>query len=68
MYVPPDADTKSAATQIADYVLELLSDKPESAVIILGDLNKCVLRYHLPTLHQLVTCTTRDELTYSTAT
>ena len=60
VYIPPDADSNVAATIIGDHVNNILTHKPDAAVIIMGDFNKCSLNQTLPKFSQLVTCNTQS--------
>ena len=61
VYIPPDADTNEAASIITDHVNKIQNQKPDAAISIMGDFNKCTLSQHLPKFLQFVTCTTRKE-------
>ena len=61
VYIPPDADVNFAANIIVDHTNKLLTDKPDAAVIIFGDFNKCNLDKTLPKFSQYVTFNTRKE-------
>ena len=56
VYIPPQAN----ARQAEDHITSLVHD---SIVVITGDLNHCTLGTSLPTLHQYVTCPTRNNKT-----
>ena len=61
LYIPPDADSSTAAAIISEHVNVMQTLKPNADVIILGDFNMCVLRNHLPKFYQMVSCSTRQE-------
>ena len=56
VYIPPQAN----ARQAEDHITSLVHD---SIVVITGDFNHCTLGTSLPTLHQYVTCPTRNNKT-----
>ena len=63
VYIPPSANTTTAADEIHDIVYTTADRKPNSAVIILGDFNSCKLEKVLPTFEQYVLAPTRENKT-----
>ena len=61
VYIPPHANTVTAATKIADIHNELERKSPDSVKLILGDFNNCELDGHMPQFSQYVQLPTRGE-------
>ncbi len=60
VYIPPDANARSAVQKLADQITETEQQHPDSVLIILGDFNKANLSRELPKYRQHITCPTRD--------
>ena len=63
MYIPPHADSREAASEIASEISTLESDHPDAVKIITGDFNSCTLYGVLPNYTQYVSCHTREDKT-----
>ncbi|XP_077981372.1 uncharacterized protein LOC144436447 [Glandiceps talaboti] len=63
VYIPPSADTASAAAIIRKVVDRQETLSPDSPKLVLGDFNSCSLSNQLPNYHQYVTCYTRKAKT-----
>ncbi len=59
VYVPPSANVKAAAEQVAHKTQAMLGKYPDAPVLILGDFNSCQLDYVLPAFKQYVDVQTR---------
>ncbi len=59
VYVPPSANVKAAAEQVAHNTQAMLGKYPDAPVLILGDFNSCQLDYVLPAFKQYVDVPTR---------
>ncbi|XP_071944816.1 uncharacterized protein [Antedon mediterranea] len=60
VYIPPDANAESAATQLSTIVTDNELKHPNATSIILGDFNHVNLKKTLPKLFQHVTVATRN--------
>ena len=63
VYIPPQANARQAEDHITSLVHDQLNISPDSIVLIAGDFNHCTQGASLPTLHQYVTCPTRNNKT-----
>ncbi len=54
VYVPPSANVKPAAEQLAHNTQAMLGKYPDAPVLLLGDFNSCQLDYVLPAFKQYV--------------
>ncbi|KAK3747086.1 hypothetical protein RRG08_046473 [Elysia crispata] len=57
------ANSRQADDHITSLVHDQLNKSPDSIVLITCDFNHCTLGTSLPTLHQYVTCRTRNNKT-----
>ncbi|CAM4393404.1 unnamed protein product [Leuciscus chuanchicus] len=60
VYIPPQAHVSTALQQLADLIIEIEQQHPDSVLIILGDFNQAKLTRELPKFKQHITCPTRD--------
>lgn len=63
VYIPPSAHAKLATDAIHKVTTDLLNRSPESAVVISGDFNHCLLSATLPTFKHYVKVPTRLDKT-----
>ncbi|KAK3763471.1 hypothetical protein RRG08_056939 [Elysia crispata] len=63
VYIPPQVNARQAEDHITSLVHDQLNKSPDSIVLITVDFNHCTLGTSLPTLHQYVTCPTRNNKT-----
>ena len=59
VYIPPQADTGLALSELHDALSGNINKHPDAAVIIAGDFNKANLRQVMPNFYQHVSCPTR---------
>ena len=59
VYIPPSANKNNAAEYIINAINDLATEKPDSLQIVLGDVNRCVLKLY--NFVQYVNCPTRDD-------
>ena len=62
VYIAPSIDTQAAASMIQELVAQVEAEAPDSATFVMGDLNLCSLKEHLPTYQQCVTCPTHNTI------
>ena len=60
VYIAPSVDTQAAASMIQELATQAEAEAPDSATFVMGDLNLCSLKEHLPTYQQCVTCPTHN--------
>jgi hypothetical protein len=58
VYIPPQADTKTAIRELHWTLCQLETIYPEAAFIVAGDFNKANLRTRLPKFYQHIDCST----------
>lgn len=63
VYIPPDADTGIALTELHDVLSAFQNKDPNTALIVVGDFNKANLRQVMPNFYQHVMCPTRGART-----
>ena len=63
VYISPQTNARQADDHITSLVHDQLNKSPDSIVLITCDFNHCTLGTSLPTLHQYVTCRTRNNKT-----
>ncbi len=59
VYIPPQADTSLALSNLHDVLSGYNNIHPDAAFIIAGDFNKANLKKVLPNFHQHISCPTR---------
>ncbi len=59
VYIPPQADTSLALSNLHDVLSGYINKHPDAAFIIAGDFNKANLKKVLPNFHQHISCPTR---------
>ncbi len=59
VYIPPQADTSVALSNLHDEISGYVNKHPDAACIITGDFNKANLKKVLPNFHQHISCPTR---------
>ncbi len=59
VYIPPQADTSVALSNLHDEISGYINKHPDAACIIAGDFNKANLKKVLPNFHQHISCPTR---------
>lgn len=59
VYIPPQADTGLALSELHDALSGNINKHPDAAIIIAGDFNKAKLRQVMPNFYQHVFCPTR---------
>ncbi len=59
VYIPPQADTSVALSNLHDEISGYVNKHPDAACIIAGDFNKANLKKVLPNFHQHISCPTR---------
>ena len=60
VYIPPTADTNTAADVISETIHEIELKNPDSVCILTGDFNNLAIDHSLPSYTQYVTCPTRQ--------
>ena len=63
VYIPPDANTKTALDSLLTAISTQQRDHPDGVYVIAGDFNKANLKTVLPKFHQHVHCPTRGSNT-----
>ena len=63
VYIPPDANTKTALDSLLTAISTQQRDHPDGVYVIAGDFNKANLKTVLPKFHQHVHCPTRGRNT-----
>ena len=63
VYVPPSANDETAAETIAEMVNQQQTKSPDGVVLVMGDVNTCLVEHHLPNFEQFVDCKTRGDRT-----
>ncbi|XP_076734249.1 uncharacterized protein lrrc38a isoform X1 [Maylandia zebra] len=61
VYIPPQADTGMALSELHDVLSSLQNKDPGAALIVAGDFNKANLRQIMPNFYQHVSCPTRGD-------
>ena len=61
VYIPPSADKTLAVEEIAAVAMNTETEKPDAAVLILGDFNGASLHQVLPKYAQFIKCPTRGD-------
>ncbi|XP_076745749.1 uncharacterized protein LOC112435595 [Maylandia zebra] len=61
VYIPPQADTGMALSELHDVLSSLQNKDPGAALIVAGDFNKANLRQVMPNFYQHVPCPTRGD-------
>ncbi len=59
VYIPPQADTSLALSNLHDVLSGYNNKHPDAAFIVAGDFNKANLKKVLPNFHQHISCPTR---------
>ncbi len=59
VYIPPQADTSVALSNLHDEISGYINKHPDAACIIAGDFNKANLKKVIPNFHQHISCPTR---------
>ncbi len=59
VYIPPQADTRLALSNLQDVLSGYINKHPDAAFIIAGDFNKANLKNVMPNFHQHISCPTR---------
>ncbi len=59
VYIPPQADTSLALSNLHDVLSGYNNKHPDAAFIIAGDFNKATSRRSMPNFHQHISCRTR---------
>ncbi len=59
VYIPPQADTNLASSNLNDVLSGYINKHPDAAFIIAGDFNKANLKKVMPNFHQHISCPTR---------
>ncbi len=59
VYIPPQADTSLALSNLHDVISGYNNKHPDAAFIIAGDFNKANLKKVMPNFHQHISCPTR---------
>ncbi len=59
VYIPPQADTRLALSNLQDVLSGYINIHPDAAFIIAGDFNKANLKNVMPNFHQHISCPTR---------
>ncbi len=59
VYIPPQADTSLALSNLHDVLSGYNNKHPDAAFIIAGDFNKANLKKVMPNFHQHISCRTR---------
>ncbi len=59
VYIPPQADTSLALSNLHDVLSGYINKHPDAAFIIAGDFNKANLKKVMPNFHQHISCPTR---------
>ncbi len=59
VYIPPQADTSLALSNLHDVLSGYINKHPDAAFIIAGDFNKANLKKVMPNFHQHISCSTR---------
>ncbi len=59
VYIPPQADTSLALSNLNDVLSGYINKHPDAAFIIYGDFNKANLKKIMPKFHQNISCPTR---------
>lgn len=63
VYIPPQADTDTALSDLRDVLCQLQTKHPNAALIVAGDFNKAKLKKVLLNFYQHVPCSTRGNNT-----
>ncbi len=63
VYIPPSGKADAACDVIHSVTADRLTKHPEAFILITGDFNHASLSKTLPTFHQFVKCTTRENRT-----
>ena len=61
VYIPPDADVKSAENTLSAAVSKMEDDNPEAVKLITGDFNECQFGKCIPTYKQYIRFPTRGD-------